>query len=111
MLMPEETEARIDSLNELARTSADPATAARMVPLEARNHVLREDEPAFSRFVDEIGRHLTVTEKAVRNCVYRIYRKLDVETRGQAIVMAREAGLGLSDRRRSRPSIRCAAAT
>jgi pimeloyl-ACP methyl ester carboxylesterase len=183
MLMPEGTEAQIDSLNELARTSADPATAARMerafyhidvceearairtptlvlhvkgdatvpfeegrhlaglipgarmVPLEGRNHVLREDEPAFSRFVDEIAsflgrpglshgdgpvealtrrelqileliargdgndeiaRRLTVTEKTVRNYVHRIYRKLDVETRAQAIVMAREAGLGLS---------------
>lgn len=181
MLMPDGSESQIDCLNELARTSADPSTAARMerafygidvqeeaqrvetptlvlhaksdatvpfeegrllaglipgarmVPLDGRNHILREDEPAFATFFaeldsflgrrrhsqrdgplevltrreleildliargvgnDEIATDLTVTEKTVRNYVHRIYRKLDVQTRAQAIVLARESGLG-----------------
>jgi pimeloyl-ACP methyl ester carboxylesterase/DNA-binding winged helix-turn-helix (wHTH) protein len=31
---------------------------ARFVPLESRNHILLEDEPAWPRFVDEVGRFL-----------------------------------------------------
>jgi pimeloyl-ACP methyl ester carboxylesterase len=31
---------------------------ARFVPLESRNHVLLEDEPAWHRFVDEVQRFL-----------------------------------------------------
>ena len=38
--------------------------------------------------------HLGLSEKTVRNHVTRIFSKLDVENRGQAIVRAREAGFG-----------------
>ncbi len=41
-----------------------------------------------------IARRLGVGEKTVRNCVTEIYTKLRVADRGQAIVRAREAGLG-----------------
>lgn len=38
--------------------------------------------------------HLGLSEKTVRNHVTRIFSKLEVENRGQAIVLAREAGFG-----------------
>jgi pimeloyl-ACP methyl ester carboxylesterase/DNA-binding CsgD family transcriptional regulator len=41
-----------------------------------------------------IAQELFLTTKTVRNCVSRIYTKLDAESRAQAIVLAREAGLG-----------------
>lgn len=41
-----------------------------------------------------IAEQLVVTPKTVRNYVSRIYSKLGVDTRAQAIVLAREAGLG-----------------
>lgn len=111
---------------------------ARFVPLESKNHILRQEEPAWTRFLAEvhaflgvIGREeeeaadpqalfpeltprerevlermaqgagnetiaeqLVVTPKTVRNYVSRIYSKLGVDSRAQAIVLAREAGLG-----------------
>jgi pimeloyl-ACP methyl ester carboxylesterase/DNA-binding CsgD family transcriptional regulator len=187
MLMPDGTEAQMDSLNELARISATPENAAtmeqafyqidvtdlaqqvrtptlvlhgrsdaaipfeegrllaalipdaRFVPLDSRNHILLENEPAWSRFLAElhaflgvvgpkedddaifpqelfpeltprevdvlesmaqgsdnetIAQRLVVTSKTVRNYVSRIYSKLGVDSRAQAIVLAREAGLG-----------------
>jgi pimeloyl-ACP methyl ester carboxylesterase/DNA-binding CsgD family transcriptional regulator len=109
---------------------------ARFVPLDSNNHILVEDEPAWSRFLDEVHEFLGVTEsqveigdpqelfpeltprefevlellaqgarnyeiaeelvitpKTVRNYVSRIYSKLDTDSRAQAIVLAREAGL------------------
>jgi DNA-binding CsgD family transcriptional regulator len=41
-----------------------------------------------------IAEELILTPKTVRNCVSRIYAKLDTESRAQAVVLAREAGLG-----------------
>jgi pimeloyl-ACP methyl ester carboxylesterase/DNA-binding CsgD family transcriptional regulator len=43
---------------------------------------------------DEIAQALFVTPKTVRNYVSRVFAKLDVERRAQAIVLAREAGYG-----------------
>jgi pimeloyl-ACP methyl ester carboxylesterase/DNA-binding CsgD family transcriptional regulator len=184
-LMPEGSKEQMRWLNELARISAEPETAAtmerafyhidvsdlthevtvptlvlharhdaaipfeegrylaslipdaRFVPLDSRNHILLEDEPAGARFLAEmyaflgilqsepepatsqevfpeltprerqalvlvaqglsnaeIATQLVITPKTVRNYVSRIYSKLDVESRAQAIVLAREAGLG-----------------
>src|SRR5262249_25760881 len=42
----------------------------------------------------EIAGALGLSEKTVRNHISSIYAKLEVEGRAQAIVMAREAGLG-----------------
>jgi DNA-binding NarL/FixJ family response regulator len=107
---------------------------ARFVPLEGRNHVLLEGEPAFtqmfsalhdflhagadraggaSAFRDltsrereilellalgldnmQIGARLDLSEKTVRNNVSRIFDKIAVENRSQAIVRARNAGFG-----------------
>jgi pimeloyl-ACP methyl ester carboxylesterase/DNA-binding CsgD family transcriptional regulator len=44
----------------------------------------------------QIAAHLELAEKTVRNHITRIFEKIGVENRSQAIVMAREAGLGTS---------------
>jgi len=45
----------------------------------------------------EIANALTISEKTVRNNITRIFSKLSVARRAQAIVRAREAGLGRAD--------------
>jgi pimeloyl-ACP methyl ester carboxylesterase/DNA-binding CsgD family transcriptional regulator len=110
---------------------------ARFVPLESRNHILLENEPAWAEFVVElrgflpeapptidagatqgafaelsarerqilelisqgldnrqIAERLFLSEKTVRNHITSIFGKLDVQSRAQAIVRARDAGLG-----------------
>lgn len=109
---------------------------ARFVPLESRNHLLVEGEPAWEQFVRQLddflpaappkksdaadrlpdgftGREheildlvaqglnngtiatkLGISERTVRNNVSIILSKLDVHSRAEAIVRAREAGLG-----------------
>jgi DNA-binding NarL/FixJ family response regulator len=42
----------------------------------------------------EIANHLTLSQKTVRNHVSNIFNKLQVADRGQAIIRARDAGLG-----------------
>ncbi|HEY2926914.1 alpha/beta fold hydrolase [Piscinibacter sp.] len=119
---------------EEGRRLAGLIPGARFVPLESRNHVLLEHEPAFARCFDEIhafldahdaapkhgpafarltprerellellargldnlqiAAHLGLTEKTVRNKVSAVFDKLEVATRAQAIVAAREAGFG-----------------
>jgi pimeloyl-ACP methyl ester carboxylesterase/DNA-binding CsgD family transcriptional regulator len=109
---------------------------ARFLPLESRNHILLEHQPAWREFIDEIarfvgsrgeaageereiltltkrerevlgliargldnaeiGRSLSITDKTVRNHINSIFAKLGTPNRAQAIVRAREAGLGLS---------------
>ncbi len=113
---------------------------ARFVPLDSRNHVLLEHEPAFAAcfgeilaFLDaldpparrtpafaqltprelellellargldnlQIAAHLDLSEKTVRNKVSSVFGKLEVATRAQAIVRAREAGFGVALRPR-----------
>lgn len=103
---------------------------AHYVPLSSCNHILLEDEPAWSNFMDavlaftgvrsraqdarfealterereilaricagltniEIGQALFISEKTVRNHLTRIFEKLEVGTRAQAIVAARDGG-------------------
>jgi DNA-binding CsgD family transcriptional regulator len=110
---------------------------ARLVPLESRNHILLESEPAWGEFVAEvrgflpdsasiadtgslpgpfaglsareqevlglialgldnhrIAERLFLSEKTVRNHINHIFSKLDVQTRAEAIVRARDAGIG-----------------
>lgn len=109
---------------------------ARFVPIDSRNHVLLQQEPAFAgsfatvrRFLAnadsadaapssprfarlsrgeqallellaqgrdnlQIAAHLGLSEKTVRNKVSAVFAKLEVATRAQAIVLAREAGYG-----------------
>jgi DNA-binding NarL/FixJ family response regulator len=49
----------------------------------------------------QIADRLVVTPKTVRNYTSRIYAKLGARNRGQAIVLAREAGFGKSSGRSS----------
>jgi pimeloyl-ACP methyl ester carboxylesterase/DNA-binding CsgD family transcriptional regulator len=122
---------------EEGRLLASLIPGSRFVQLESRNHVLLEQEPAWSRFIAEVRAFLTegvvekvyqppadifpeltprerltlelialgldnqqiaerlvVTTKTVRNYNSRIYTKIGARSRGQAIVLAREAGLG-----------------
>lgn len=119
---------------------------ARFIPLESKNHILLEDEPAWPHFLSELhhflgvpdeaapaeqeqtGRQMTsqatgypdltlrerevlkllaqgyrnadiaqklvLSPKTVRNYISIIFGKLQVTSRGEAIVRAREAGFG-----------------
>ena len=112
---------------------------AQFVPLDSKNHVLLEHEPAWQHFLAEIrsflgtgasapatssravfselsdrecevleliaqglsnieiAQRLVISPKTVRNHITSIFGKLEVTNRAQAIVRAREAGLGHSD--------------
>ena len=121
---------------EEGRMLAGLIPSARFVPLESRNHVLVEDEPAWAQFLSELRSFLGVTElrsrtspqyfeaagltatefevlrlvargldngaiaatmvkseKTVRNQVSAIFGKLDVKSRAEAIVLARDCGI------------------
>jgi len=182
LLMPEASRQQQHQLNELARVSATPQTAAAMenafykinveslaqlvstptlilharndmcipfeegrhlaalipgaefVPLESNNHILLADEPAWlvasdriRKFLEletdpghewaawktltnrerdildriaqgmsngQIAELLNISEKTVRNHITHVFDKLDVQRRAEAIVMARNFGLG-----------------
>lgn len=109
------------------------------VPLDSRNHILLEAEPAWAHFVEaveafldddptdrslprggdlvgalsprerevlelislglgnsEIAARLFISPHTLRNHISKVFAKLNAATRAQAIVMAREAGMGLS---------------
>ncbi|GAA1771555.1 alpha/beta fold hydrolase [Agromyces humatus] len=109
------------------------------VPLDSKNHILVEGEPAWTRFVEEIGafvdhtptdrgqlgggdivgelsprehevlelislglsnaeiaERLFISPHTLRNHITHVFSKLNTDTRAQAIVMAREAGMGRS---------------
>jgi pimeloyl-ACP methyl ester carboxylesterase/DNA-binding CsgD family transcriptional regulator len=118
------------------RRVAAQIPGARFVPLESRNHLIVDSEPAWQQVthaMDEflpastnkpstvtrlrvgeltvrehqvlelvaqgldneaIGTRLKISEKTVRNHVSVILAKLDVNSRVQAVVCAREAGFG-----------------
>jgi DNA-binding NarL/FixJ family response regulator len=65
-------------------------------PFPALTHREREilDLIASGRSNTEIARRLVLSDKTVRNNVSNIFVKLQVADRSQAIVRAREAGLG-----------------
>ncbi len=108
---------------------------ALFAPLDSKNHLLLEHEPAWDRFLTEvrnfidldepepeifqqpfadltkreievleliaqglnnaqIADSLCISPKTVRNHITNIFRKLQVADRSQAIVLARDAGLG-----------------
>lgn len=117
---------------EEGRRLAGLIPGARFVPLESRNHVLLQSEPAWGQFLEElrgfigggaasdpladagltaserevltlvaqgadnaaIAAALGKSEKTVRNQVSSVFAKLGVNSRAQAIVLARDAGLG-----------------
>ena len=117
---------------EEGRLIASLINGARFVPLESRNHILLETEPAWGQLTvelraflpaqesavhgtfahlssrerdvlaliaagldnHEIATRLFLSEKTVRNHINSIFGKLDVRSRAQAIVLARDAGFG-----------------
>src|SRR4029078_2643609 len=56
------------------------------------------EQSAAGRSNAEIGQRLAIAPKTVRNHVANVLNKLEVADRSQAIVRAREAGLGGGDR-------------
>jgi DNA-binding NarL/FixJ family response regulator len=68
--------------------------AAAFPTLTPREHEILE---LIARGCDnaQIAAHLALSEKTVRNHITNVFDKLGVENRGQAIVRAREAGLGI----------------
>jgi pimeloyl-ACP methyl ester carboxylesterase/DNA-binding CsgD family transcriptional regulator len=67
--------------------------AQRLRNLTPRQHEVL-DLIARGRSNDEIAAELVVSPTTVRNHITRIFRTLDVRDRAQAIVVARDAGLG-----------------
>ena len=45
---------------------------------------------------DQIAARLALSPKTVRNHITNIFSKLEIYTRAKAVVIAREAGLGLA---------------
>jgi DNA-binding NarL/FixJ family response regulator len=84
----------------LAAMVADGERAARPFPdLTEREHEVLE-LLARGRANPEIARRLAISEKTVRNHVSVIFDKLQVAGRAEAIVRAREAGMGGEGERR-----------
>jgi DNA-binding NarL/FixJ family response regulator len=93
ILLPHETAWTqfFDALRAFIPTSANGADAfpglsereAEVLELIARGH----DNA-------QIAARLELSEKTVRNHITRIFEKMEVETRAQAIVRARDAGFG-----------------
>jgi pimeloyl-ACP methyl ester carboxylesterase/DNA-binding CsgD family transcriptional regulator len=118
---------------EEGRRLAGLIPGARFVPLDGRNHILLNGEPAWAQFFQAlraflgedrgsigglrsyglteselevltlvargldnsaIAAALSKSEKTVRNQISSVFAKLDVKTRAQAIVLARDAGIG-----------------
>lgn len=114
------------------RLLAGGIDGAELLPIDSRNHLLLDGEPAATLWqeavlgflgADHSARHaiealtprqrellewlaqgrdnaqiaalMALSEKTVRNQVSAVLTRLDLETRAQAIVYAREAGLGL----------------
>lgn len=75
----------------------DAAPAPSMAGLTAREGEILE---RIARGLDnaQIAAQLGMSEKTVRNHITHIFDKLEVETRAQAIVRARDAGLGREPR-------------
>jgi DNA-binding NarL/FixJ family response regulator len=80
--------------------AVDPATHPNVFPeLTAREREVLE-LVAQGRSNADIVRELVLSQKTVRNHVSNIFNKLQVADRAQAIVRAREAGLGRRGQRR-----------
>ena len=88
----------------LAEPAGEPASASvasrNALPLGALTPRERAVLDAIAEGLDnaEIARSLGLSEKTVRNNITRVFDKICVEHRYQAIVLARDAGLGRAGR-------------
>jgi len=75
-----------------------PVPAAQAGPFGELTERERELLELLARGLDnhQIGAHLGISEKTVRNHVSNVFAKLGVESRARAIVMARDAGFGMT---------------
>lgn len=83
-----------DELHAFLEKPSIPIDALPFPELTQRERELL-DLIAEGRDNDDIARRLGVSNKTVRNHITRIFAKLDVPTRAQAIVHAREVGMGM----------------
>ena len=90
---------------EVARFIRSRGTAANDGEAEFLELTAREREvlDLIARGLDneQIAKHLSVSAKTVRNHINSIFSKLGTPNRAQAIVRAREAGLGMTESGRS----------
>jgi DNA-binding CsgD family transcriptional regulator len=88
----------LDALEEFYPSRAAPSAGA-FASLTARE---REILDLIAEGLDnaQIAARLALSEKTVRNNITHIFDKIQVENRSQAIVLARQAGLGASRRAR-----------
>jgi pimeloyl-ACP methyl ester carboxylesterase/DNA-binding CsgD family transcriptional regulator len=94
--MPIGTEPAWKRVTEEVRGFLGAGNARRALPLGELTGREREVLECIARGFDnaEIARALSLSEKTVRNHITRVFDKIGAEHRYQAIVMAREAGLG-----------------
>ena len=84
----------------LAEPAADPAAGRGGLPLDELTPRERAVLEGIAAGLDnaEIAALLGLSEKTVRNHITRVFDKISVEHRYQAIVLARDAGLGMNSR-------------
>lgn len=80
-----------ESLVQAGKTAASPEEKILSELSIRERDVLRLLGSGLSNM--EIARKLTLSEKTVRNYISNIYAKLQVNSRGEAIVLARHSGL------------------
>jgi DNA-binding NarL/FixJ family response regulator len=75
-------------------SSPPPTVPARVFPELTERETVVLSLIARGRTNEEIAEHLSLSLKTVRNHVSNIFSKLQVADRAQAVIRAREAGLG-----------------
>jgi pimeloyl-ACP methyl ester carboxylesterase/DNA-binding CsgD family transcriptional regulator len=85
-----------DALNAFVPPERTPAAPYACAPFTSLTERETEIVERLAQGLDnaQIAAHLALSQKTVRNHVSRIFDKIGVENRGQAIVRAREAGFG-----------------
>jgi DNA-binding NarL/FixJ family response regulator len=84
----------------LAEPAARPGTGGNKLPLGELTPRERAVLEGIAEGLDnsELAASLRLSEKTVRNHITRVFDKIGVEHRYQAIVLGREAGLGMNSR-------------
>lgn len=85
-----------DEVHSFLAEPGNVATTRNVLPLDDLTERERAVLEGIAKGLDnaEIGQSLSLSEKTVRNHITRIFDKIRVKHRYQAIVLAREAGLG-----------------